>query len=342
MSENLQTGVESNAGNDLITLAIPVYNAENYIERSLKSALNQTYKNIEILIVDDCGTDRSIEIVNQFVNENRGGGIKIRVVRPSENIGVGAARTLAIKEAKGKYLFYMDQDDELMPFAISVLYKEMCLKEVDVVQGSYAGYKNGIITYTFSKQFHTVNRKGSIKSYFRGNLNDLVWNKLYNVKFLRDNNIETEARSYEDIIMVYQVALNAEAISSLSLITYKKHDNPNSLGATNIRNLSAYSALVYTLHFKSLYLKSCNFDYSLRVLIKNYLFSNRLLESYGLSKSPESVHYLLPEALSSKYLLDKDTFTNPVLFVFWLFSILPYPIKMLGVRFYIFLRRFYK
>ena len=76
MSENLQTGVESNVGNDLITLAIPVYNAENYIERSLKSALNQTYKNIEILIVDDCGTDRSIEIVNQFVNENRGGGEK--------------------------------------------------------------------------------------------------------------------------------------------------------------------------------------------------------------------------------------------------------------------------
>ena len=342
MSENLQTGVESNVGNDLITLAIPVYNAENYIERSLKSALNQTYKNIEILIVDDCGTDRSIEIVNQFVNENRGGGIKLRVVRPSENTGVGAARTLAIKEAKGKYLFYMDQDDELMPFAISVLYEEMCLKEVDVVQGSHTECKNGIIICTFSKQFHTVNRKGSLKSHFKGNLSGYVWNKLYNVKFLRDNNIETDARSCEDIIMIYQVALNAEAISSLSLITYKKFINDNSLGATNVRNLSVYSAYIDTLDFKSLYLKSCNFDYSLRTLIKIYLFFNRLLVTYCVSKGPESVHYLLPEALSSKYLLDKDTFTNPVLFVFWLFSILPYPVKMLGVRCYIFLRRFYK
>ena len=121
---------------DLITLSMPVYNVEKYVERALLSALNQTYENIEFIIADDRGTDTSMDIVRRIVSSHPRGK-QVRIIEHERNIGLGAGRNTAIEHATGKYLFFMDSDDELSPDCIDRLYAKMQEENVDFVEGSY-------------------------------------------------------------------------------------------------------------------------------------------------------------------------------------------------------------
>jgi glycosyltransferase involved in cell wall biosynthesis len=126
---------------ELVTLSIPVYNAEPYIERTLLSALAQTYEPMEYIIVDDKGTDRSMDIVRKVIaNHPRGKDVKI--IEHPVNIGTGAGRNTAIDNAQGKYLFFMDNDDEIAPDCIRKLYDEMQRSDVDFVQGSMTTFSS--------------------------------------------------------------------------------------------------------------------------------------------------------------------------------------------------------
>lgn len=89
----------------LVTVFIPLYNCEVYIRETLESIINQTYSNLEILIVDDGSTDDSIEIVKSYKDS------RIRLLQNGENKGIPFARNVGLDEAKGKYLAIMDSDD---------------------------------------------------------------------------------------------------------------------------------------------------------------------------------------------------------------------------------------
>ena len=92
----------------LVTLAMPVYNVSKFVEKSLLSALNQTYRNIEFLIVDDCSTDNSMDIVRQTVNAHKRSA-DVRIIHHPGNQGLGDTRNTAIKEAKGEYIYFIPQ-----------------------------------------------------------------------------------------------------------------------------------------------------------------------------------------------------------------------------------------
>ena len=88
-----------------VTIGIPVYNAEKYIERCLISVLDQTFEDFEVLVVDDRGTDNSIQKVEEIAN-NHVNGKKLRIVHHDRNKGVAEARNTIIDEASGKYLYF--------------------------------------------------------------------------------------------------------------------------------------------------------------------------------------------------------------------------------------------
>ena len=100
---------------------MPIYNVEKYIERALLSALNQTYQNLEILIVDDLGHDNSMDIVYQLKSTHPRGNC-IRIITHKKNLGLGGTRNTAIESAQGKYLYFMDSDDLLEKEALKELY----------------------------------------------------------------------------------------------------------------------------------------------------------------------------------------------------------------------------
>jgi teichuronic acid biosynthesis glycosyltransferase TuaG len=95
----------------LVSIITPVYNSEKFISETIQSVLNQTYENWEHLIVDDCSTDNSWEIINSFASQDK----RIKSFRLNSNSGSGVARNLAIKNAKGKYISFLDSDDLWIP-----------------------------------------------------------------------------------------------------------------------------------------------------------------------------------------------------------------------------------
>ena len=92
--------------NSLISVIVPVYNAEKYLDRCIQSIINQKYKELEIILVDDGSKDRSLEICNSYEKKDN----RINVIH-KENAGVSAARNTGIKKARGTYLAFLDDDD---------------------------------------------------------------------------------------------------------------------------------------------------------------------------------------------------------------------------------------
>lgn len=99
--------------NELISIIVPVYNAENFILETMDCVLAQTYPEWELLMVEDCGSDRSAEVIAQYAEEKQES--RIRLIRQPSNQGAARARNRGLKEAKGKYIAYLDADDLWMP-----------------------------------------------------------------------------------------------------------------------------------------------------------------------------------------------------------------------------------
>ena len=115
-----------------ITIGIPVYKAVDYIEVTMLSALAQTYESIEFLIVDDCGNDGTIEIV-EHLQCTHPRGRNIRILHNEKNCGVAFSRNRIIDEAHGQYLYFLDSDDVIEPNTIELLINTMRANACDIV-----------------------------------------------------------------------------------------------------------------------------------------------------------------------------------------------------------------
>lgn len=131
----------------LVSVFIPVYNSEDYIKDALNSIVTQTYTNLEIIIVDDCSTDQSIEIINSFQDS------RIRLIRNEENKGIPYNRNLGLNESKGKYMAIMDADDIAMPNRIEeqVAFMEKH-QDIDAI-GTYYEMFGSKVSRTFKPKY---------------------------------------------------------------------------------------------------------------------------------------------------------------------------------------------
>ena len=175
--------------NPLVTIGIPVYNVEPYIEKCLLSVLNQTYQNLEILVVDDLGTDNSILIVENLQKSHSQGSL-IRILRHSQNSGIGEARNTIISQAKGKYLFFIYSDDYIELYTINILLKEAETYNTDCVFSSCkrVDYKTNekLPTFTYTSRLEFFG-KDVFANYvcqdLRWHVGINVWNILFRLDF---------------------------------------------------------------------------------------------------------------------------------------------------------------
>lgn len=112
----------------LVSVVIPVYNVENYLNDCVKSVVNQTYQNLEIILVDDGSTDSSPQMCDQYAKQDN----RIKVIH-QENSGVAIARNVGIKNASGSYLYFLDSDDYLVPNAIQIMYDTIEKEKSEIV-----------------------------------------------------------------------------------------------------------------------------------------------------------------------------------------------------------------
>lgn len=127
-----------------ISIVTTAYNIEAYVEKCLDSLLAQTHKDIEIIVVNDCSTDKTMDIVGKFTDE------RIKVVNHSQNMGAGWARRTGIGAATGDYVITVDGDDWIAPYFIEALAKNAEETDADIVSGG--------ITYVWSDTYEEVKR----------------------------------------------------------------------------------------------------------------------------------------------------------------------------------------
>jgi glycosyltransferase involved in cell wall biosynthesis len=214
---------------------MPVYNVEKYVKESMLSVLEQTYDNIELLIVDDCGTDNSMIIAKSVINEYKGNKT-IRIINHSTNKGLGEARNTAMKEAKGDYIYFIDSDDKITNDCIEILFSKMQKGNVDFVAASYQEIDEDGTESNEQKTLENITIKGGkkIKEYlfqdFGNRMNVTAWNKLYKCSFIKKHHLLFSPKVlYEDQIFNLVVCTHCESIVITADITYLYRQRKNSI-----------------------------------------------------------------------------------------------------------------
>lgn len=202
----------------LVSIIIPVYNVEDCIEKSLRSAFNQTYENIEYLIIDDKGNDASMSIVkrlqNEFLNKN------IRIIPHTTNQGLSEARNTGIREATGEFIFFMDSDDQISSDCIECHLNALKSSGADFSDGNVVIVGKKYNPFNEYKVISTIRRPEIINSYFT-NIHVCGWNKLIKKNLLISNQIQFEkGMLYEDMIWVYLLCKYANSMVLVPNNTY--------------------------------------------------------------------------------------------------------------------------
>ncbi len=122
-----------------ITIVIPIYNVRDYIKNCIDSILNQTYKDYEVILVDDCGRDDSVAIAEKMLE----GKIKYSTLRHDHNRGLSAARNTGVAEAKGEYILFVDSDDSLTHDCLEKLVRMADKTKADITVGNINVIGNG-------------------------------------------------------------------------------------------------------------------------------------------------------------------------------------------------------
>lgn len=171
----------------LVSIIIPVYNSCKYVEKCVRSVFDQTYKNLEIIIVDDCGKDGSIDIIKRVLIEYPSVAAKVRFIYHEFNQGCASSRCDGMKEATGKYILQVDSDDYIAPTMVEELVAKAEKDDSDMVVCNYY--------YNYGNRRTEVNIKPPkdnlvfVSKVLEGYIHAGAWNKLMRRSILKENNI---------------------------------------------------------------------------------------------------------------------------------------------------------
>ena len=239
-----------------ISIIIPVYNVEPYIKACLQSVFNQSYKNIEVIVVDDCGNDNSMEIIKTIINENNRFN-DVKILHHKNNRGLSAARNTGIENCTGEYIYFLDSDDTLPSNSIELLVSKIKKydDDVDFVIGGIKTYGNKNYIYPLQSNPYVDNNNDILNDYLSFKWNVMACNKLINKKMIDKYNIKFIVGIYhEDMDFSFKLALHANKmaccydvtynylIRNNSITTYKKDKNYDDYFSIIVSNLKYLKA----------------------------------------------------------------------------------------------------
>lgn len=207
---------------DLVSIIVPVYNVEHYIETCVNSLINQTYKSIEIILIDDGSTDGCPTIIDQLAKLDQ----RIFVVH-QKNEGVSAARNAGLEHSSGDYIMFVDGDDWVDPDY--VLYFLELLNETGALIGMNKNNFSVSKTKTTEKKY-TVKAEKVIEMIYLDEIFVAVWNKIYSRRLLVDNNIFFDSSIWygEGMLFNIQCLQYVDAVAVGEKSVYHQTYNPNS------------------------------------------------------------------------------------------------------------------
>lgn len=209
-----------------VTIGIPTYKDVDYIEKTMESALNQTFGSIEYLVVDDCGNDGTIEVVERLQKTHQRGK-DIHILYNKENLGVGKTRNIILEQAQGNYLFFLDSDDLLESDAIYKMVSTAHEYQAEVVYGSWIRVDNvhhSPVKYDFYPDIQFL-KPDELAMYAFRNYSSFrisVCNALFSLDLIRTNHLcFIDTFYWEDLAFTYDLVPMVSRAVLLSDITYQ-------------------------------------------------------------------------------------------------------------------------
>ena len=232
--------------NPKISIIVPVYNAEKYLNRCVDSILSQTFKDFEILLIDDGSKDKSGAICDEYAKKDN----RVRVFH-KENGGVSSARNVGLDEAKGKYISFVDSDDWVVPSYLAELLS-LYHGDIDLVECSYIYYGDEQIF--FKTEFvetdseHYLEKLFQNKRFYEG----FLWVKLFKTTLITNLRFESKLAYNEDRVFITQYILKCHRVAATQKCLYyydNTHANAMSKFGSVIDNktiteLDSYSFLL--------------------------------------------------------------------------------------------------
>ena len=215
----------------LISVIIPVYNAEKYLSKSVNSVLNQTYQRFIILLIDDGSTDQSPQMCDEYAAQYE----NIHVFHKL-NGGASTARNVGLENAKGEYIFFLDSDDWLEPNAIETMIAtakrenaDLVFCEAQAIDDEGKTELNG--HYTYKEQYQTGNAyQIMLQMMDRKEFHVAIWMLLLDRKIITDNQLRfKEGIIYEDMIISYQFYCLANRTAHVRQKLYNRRYRANSV-----------------------------------------------------------------------------------------------------------------
>lgn len=215
-----------------ISVCIPVYNVEEYIGRCIESVQSQSFYDIEIVIVNDCTKDRSIDIVMKYAETDN----RIKILEHDVNRGLMMARKTGYMAATGDYITFLDSDDTLSTGALETLYSVAIKEDADIVSGTIQYIPNNEQRYLLpNKMQYGTDRISVYKSLLKNECGHNLCSRLFRRELLQNYIYQTfeGATNGEDGILFYQVVNNANHIIPIENIVYEYYYN--SLSSSQVK-----------------------------------------------------------------------------------------------------------
>ena len=200
--------------NKKVSIIVPVYNVELYIEDCLNSLLNQTYSNYEIILINDGSTDNSIEICSKYNDQ------KIKIFNQN-NKGVSIARNVGISLATGQYIMFVDADDMVSEKYIENLIKSIEETNTDMVVCGYTKEKAELVNKKNSQEIkgEIINANTMLENMMENNLQEgYLWNKIFKKSIINDNSLEFKegVNVWEDLYFVIEYLSKSDKIFAIN------------------------------------------------------------------------------------------------------------------------------
>lgn len=236
-------------GTDLITIVVPIYKVEKYLEECITSLINQTYENIEIILVDDGSPDNCGKICDKYATQDK----RIKVIH-KENGGLSDARNCGIDMAQGRYITFVDSDDYIDVKYIECLYNAIKINNTQISQCNIlrVSDKKEIVERLGYCDSTTKLGKELLKEAYGVHWieNVVVWNKMYNIE-LFDKIRYPVGKIHEDEYTTYKILYNIDKIAIVNEYLYNYRQSEDSIIGRkfNIKRLDILEAFEERLKF---------------------------------------------------------------------------------------------
>lgn len=275
--------------NSIISIIIPVYNVEQYLDKCIQSIVQQTYKNLEIILVDDGSPDNCPKMCDVWEKKDN----RITVIH-KENGGLSDARNKGLDIAKGEYFYFCDSDDYISEETIESLYEKSIATEADITVGNYAIVTND---YEFPQHFPriTVDKDNAFEMLLQYSQMSIAWNKLYRRDLWNDFRFPY-GKVHEDDFTGYLLIDKCSKIACIEDVTYYYFQNEESITKSKfkIQNLDGIEARILMVKFfisKEKYELACRSLYiTIPFFAKGYIYLDLAQE-----KNKNKMYVLLNE-----------------------------------------------